>query len=115
MLQRGGHSPLCQPSSLLLHTPSRAATAVPGSEGSQTKLGSTHVWFMVAGAAPGEDAWAGDDDSRKQQTALYQLWGGGMKGGAGRDGEAATEEPTGEAFVCFKNNHRPSWGGKTRL
>lgn len=38
----------------LIHKLHPAATAVPSSEGPQTKLRSTHAWFMVAGAAPGE-------------------------------------------------------------
>lgn len=38
-----------------------------GTKGPQTKLGSTHVWFIVAGAAPREGQQAGDAAGRKQQ------------------------------------------------
>lgn len=66
---------------LFFHKLCRAATAVPGSKGPQSKLRSTHVWFMVAGAAPGEGQRAGDT-GRKQQTAFHRLRDGN-EGGLG--------------------------------
>lgn len=80
-LKMGGPSHLVRLPALFCHKPRRATTAVPGSKGPQTKLRSTHVCFMVAGAAPGEGEWAGDTD-RKQRTTRQQLRDGD-KGGWG--------------------------------
>lgn len=62
---------VCLPT-LFFHKLQRATTAVPGSKGPQTKLRNTHVWFTVAGTAPGEGQQAGDT-GRKQQTAFHKL------------------------------------------
>ena len=64
---------------LPVHKQHPAATAVPGSEGPQTKLRSSHAWFMVASAAPGEGS--GRDADRKQQIGLCHSSGLGIQGG----------------------------------
>lgn len=59
---------------LFFHKLSGAATAVPGSKGPQTKLRSTRVWFMVAGAALGEGEWAGAATGNNKQLSPALGW-----------------------------------------
>ena len=65
--------PICLPA-LLVQKQHPAATAVPGSEGPQTKLRSTHAWFMVAGTAPGEGSGRDADRKRQRGSATAQGW-----------------------------------------
>lgn len=72
----------------LTHKLRRAATAVPGSKGPQTKLRSTQAWFMVAGmvagAAPGEGARPG-----RRQEATDSPAAAAAAAGAGNSGAEA--------------------------
>lgn len=71
---------------LLVHKQHPAATAVPGSKGPQTKLRSTHAWFMVAGAAPGEGSGRGADRKQRRGSATAQGWESAGWAGSGRGG-----------------------------
>lgn len=117
-LQMGGPGPPCLPSSLLLSQAESSHHSCARLQG-PTNQTQEHTCLVYGGRRHprrGTEDWG----RRQEATNSFRPLRDGNREGEGNGtssrggkGKLVWRTPRGEAFMCFKNNNRPSWGGGT--